>query len=289
MKYLPPLLLALLIPATVLAEIRLTDDLGREVVLDEPARRVITLVPHATELMFGIGAGERIIATVDYSDYPAAAQRIPRVGDHNSLNTEAIVSLGPDLLIAFTTAPNLKDVGRLRELGFTVFHSDPQDFPGIARTLRDFGRMTGREAAAERAATDFENEIAWLRRTYGSKEPLSVFYEVWHDPIFTLSGDSYISDIVELCGGRNIFADLPGLSPQVSLEAVIDADPQVIVRSPGESETESPWRQWPQLRAVQNEALVSVDPDEMHRPTPSLLDGASQLCEDLDQLRSEAY
>lgn len=289
MKRMITLMLALSMSVGLLAEIRLTDDLGRDVVLAQPAERIVTLIPHATELMFEIGAGDRVVATVAYSDYPDAARQIQRIGDFNTLNTEAIIALRPDLLIAFTSAPNLGDVARLEELGLKVFHSDPQTFADIARTLRDFGRLTGLPAAGEAAANDFEAGIAGLRSRYADKTPLSVFYEVWHDPIFTLNGDSYISDIINLCGGINVFADLPVISPQVSLEAVFNQDPQVIVTGPPADQSPSPWYDWPQLQAVKNDALIHINPDDMHRPTPSLLVGAEQLCLEMDRLRDTVY
>lgn len=286
MKQLAAVILSLALSANLLAEIRLTDDLGREVVLAEAAERIVTLIPHATELLFEIGAGDRIVATVAYSDYPDEARRIQRIGDFNNLNTEAIVALQPDLLIAFTSAPNLDDIDRLKELGLRVFHSDPQTFGEIARTLRQFGQLTGRTAAAEAVAAEFEADIAALRSMYADKTPLSVFYEVWHEPIFTLNGDSYISDIIEVCGGYNVFAELPVISPQVSLEAVFERDPEVIVSAPPAAGEDSPWLEWPQLQAVANKALIHIDPDDMHRPTPSLVTGATQLCRAMDELRS---
>lgn len=289
MKPLLTLFAGLLVGSFCQAEITLTDDLGNTVRLDQPAQRVITLVPHATELMFEIGGGDRIIATVAYSDYPEAARSIPRIGDYNALNTEAVIALKPDLLIAFTSGQSQKDVEQLKSMGLTVYHSDPQSFESIARAMRDYGRLTGLEASANAAAATFESNIGRLGSRYGNEAPLSVFYEVWHDPIFTLNGDSFITDIIELCGGRNVFADLPTLSPQISLEAVFAEDPQVIATGPNDAGSDSPWLKWPQLQAIANGALIAVDPDYMHRPTPSLLIGATKLCEDLDRLRTEVY
>lgn len=289
MKLSTALFILLLLPGTLLAEIRLTDDMGNDVLLEQPAERIVTLIPHATELMFDIGAGDRVVATVEYSNYPEAARQIDRVGNYNTLNTEAIIALEPDLLIAFTDAPNLGDVSRLKELGLTVYHSDPQSFSDIAATLRDFGRMTGMETSAEQAAGGFEAQIEKLESSYREAGTLSVFYEVWPDPIYTLNGESFISDIIELCGGENVFADLPALSPQVSLEAIFEKDPQVIVTSPPADNSGSHWYKWPQLQAVENDALVFIDPDHIHRPTPSLLTGATQLCKELDRLRAEVY
>jgi len=283
------LLITILLPLTGLAEITLTDDTGQEITLDESAQRVITLVPHATELMFEIGAGDRVIATVEYSDYPKAARDIQRIGDYNALNQEAIIDLNPDLLIAFTSGPSMKDIEQLKRMGLPVFHSDPQSFTSIADALRDYGQLTGLDDSANQAAATFESAIGELGSRYGDRETLTVFYEVWHDPIYTLNGESFVSDIIDLCGGRNVFAELPVISPQISLEAVFEQDPQVIVTGPVNGGAESPWMEWPQLQAVNNEALVTVDPDTMHRPTPSLLIGARRLCQDLDQLRTKVY
>ncbi len=268
-------------PCLLWADIRLVDDVGDALVLDRPAQRIVSLVPHATELLFDIDAGDLILATVAYADYPPAAQELPRVGDYNALNTEAIVALEPDLLIAFTSGGNRDQISRLRALGYPVFTSDPQTFADIDRTLRQFGQLTGREGSANRVADRFSADIERLTLKYGEKAALQVFYQVWHDPLITLNGATFISQIIEMCGGVNVFADLPMLSPQVSLEAVIDKNPEVIVTSGDDTG----WHQWPQLQAVANEALLETDPDTMHRPVPALVSGATELCEAMDRVR----
>ena len=273
--------MALVFTPWVWADIQLVDDVGDTLLLDRPAQRIVSLVPHATELLFNIDAGDLILATVAYADYPSAAQELPRVGDYNALNTEAIVALEPDLLIAFTSGGNRDQIRRLRSLGYPVFISDPQTFVDIDRTLRQFGQLTGRETSANRVADRFSADIERLTRTYGEKAPLQVFYQVWHDPLITLNGATFISQIIEMCGGVNIFADLPMLSPQVSLEAVIDKNPEVIVTSGDDTS----WHQWPQLQAVANGALLETDPDTMHRPVPALVSGATELCVAMDRVR----
>lgn len=265
----------------VSADIRLTDDLGRAVQLDAPAQRVISLIPHATELLYDINAQDQLIATVRFADYPEAAKAKPRVGDYNAINSEAILTLQPDLIIAYPMGPSRPQIDRLIELGIPVFFSDPQRFDAIAQAMRDLGQLTGQDDRADQAADKFQADIAALEQRYTDRAELSVFYEVWHQPIYTLNGDSYISDVIKLCGGRNVFADLPVLSPQVSLEAVFAANPDVIV-------TDNPqlWQSWTRLQAVQANALISTDADVLHRPTPSLLVGANQLCLDLEQIRA---
>ncbi|WP_108126622.1 cobalamin-binding protein [Saccharospirillum mangrovi] len=263
------------------ADVQITDDLGRSVTLTQPAQRVVSLVPHATELLYYIQAQDALIATVRFADYPEAAKAITRVGDYNTVNTEAILTLQPDLIIAYPDAPNRAQVDRLVALGMPVFFSDPQSFDSIATALRDFGQLTGHNESAEAAAHDFETGIHTLADQFAERSELSVFYEVWHQPIYTLNGDSYISDVIALCGGRNVFAELPVISPQISIETVLAADPDVIVTDQGDQ-----WLQWSRLRAVQHNALIQADSERLHRPTPSLLTAATQLCADLDRIRA---
>lgn len=278
-------LLTLLSAPALWADIRVTDDVGETLVLEQPAQRIVSLVPHATEMLFGIGAGDRILATVDHADYPEAAKALPRVGDYNSLNIEAILALEPDLLIAFTSGANRAQVNRLQALGYPVFTSDPQTFDDIERTLRQFGEMTGHQDSADSVADAFNADIGHLAKRYGEKRPLSVFYQVWHDPLITLNGETFISKVLEVCGGVNVFADLPAPSPQVSLEAVVDKNPEVIVTGPSDAGEASNWQQWPQLQAVANDALIETDPDTLHRPVPGLVAGATALCEAMDRVR----
>lgn len=285
MKPLVTGLIALVFTPCLWADIRLTDDAGDTLVLEQPAQRIVSLVPHATELLFDIGAGDLILATVAFADYPEAARALPRVGDYNAINTEAILALEPDLLIAFTSGANRDQINRLQALGYPVFTSDPQSFADIDRTLRQFGELTGRRDSANQVADAFTADVNVLTQRYGNRRPLEVFYQVWHDPLITLNGDTFISQIIGMCGGVNVFADLPMPSPQVSLEAVIDKNPEVIVTGPSDAGDDSNWHQWPQLKAVANNALLVTDPDTMHRPVPALISGATDLCEAMDRVR----
>jgi ABC-type Fe3+-hydroxamate transport system substrate-binding protein len=271
------------------ADIQVIDDAGDHLTLEKPATRIVSLVPHATEMLFNIGAGDLIQATVAFADYPEAARQLPRVGDYNALNIEAIISLEPDLLIAFSSGANLAQINRLRQLGYPVFTSDPQTFPDIERTLRQFGDLTGRETSAGQTADAFMAGIAELHEMYANKRPLSVFYQVWDDPIITLNGDTFVSDTIRLCGGVNVFAELAMPSPQVSLEAVINKNPEVIVTGASDSGGDSLWDQWPQLQAVAHNGVIETETDTLHRPTPGLLTGAANLCASMDAVRKTYY
>ena len=266
------------------------DDSGREVHLDAPAQRIISLAPHITELLYAAGAGNRIVGTVRYSDYPAAARGIPRLGDTYDLDMERLVSLAPDLIIVWRSGTRQALIDAVRQLGVPVYLSEPSSLAGIAADIRRFGALAGTRAAADRAGDRFLQHLAALHRRYAGRSPVRVFYQFWQKPIYTVSGAHFVSRVISLCGGVNVFADLPALTPRVGREAVLAADPAVIIAS-GAGSTTPPWldawRKWPQIRAVRNDQLYAIPPDLLLRPTPRLLDGADRMCRDIDLARRE--
>ena len=268
----------------------LTDDAGQPFMLQKPAQRIITLTPHATELMFAVGAGQQVVGAVDYSDYPAAAETIPRVGGYSGLNIEAILALQPDLIIYWPEGNPAREIQRLKQLKMPLYASDPNSFADIARSLEHYGEISGNVAKGQQAATQFRQRLNALQQRYAGAGKLRVFYQVWHQPLVTQSGDTFISRVLELCGGENIFADLPMRSPQISEEAVLAENPDVIIASGMAAERPEwldHWRRYPHLNAVKHNHLYHVHPDLLHRPTPRLLDGAEQVCALLDRVRQK--
>ena len=268
----------------------LTDDSGQAVRLSAPAQRIITLTPHATELMFAVGAGQQVVGAVDYSDYPAVAETIPRVGGYSGLNIEAILALQPDLIIYWPEGNPAREIQRLKQLKMPLYASDPNSFADIARSLEHYGEISGNVAKGQQAATQFRQRLNALQQRYAGAGKLRVFYQVWHQPLVTQSGDTFISRVLELCGGENIFADLPMRSPQISEEAVLAENPDVIIASGMAAERPEwldHWRRYPHLNAVKHNHLYHVHPDLLHRPTPRLLDGAEQVCALLHRVRQK--
>lgn len=267
--------------------IRVQDDRQHMLTLDAPAQRIVSLAPHITELLFAIGAGDRVVGTVDYSDYPAAAKTIPRIGSFARFDFEAIAALKPDLVIAWYSGNPAQQVAGIEQLGIPVFFNEPSRLDDIALSLRRFGVLTGHGEAAEHSARHFESELQTLRATYGQASPLRVFYEVWDQPLMTINGKHLISDVIRLCGGVNIFAELAVKSPRVDIEAVIARRPQVIVAGIDEGRTHwlPQWRQWADLPAVAGGHLYAIDPELITRHTPRVLKGARQLCKYLQQVR----
>lgn len=273
-----------------LAEIRETDDGGRELLLPAPAARVISLAPNVTELLYAAGAGGKLVGAVEYSDYPPAARQLARVGDATRVDLESLLALKPQLVVGWLSGNPASTLERLRDLGIPVYTLEPRVPTDVARHLRVLARLTGTAATGENAARAFEAGIADLAAEYRNAEPLSVFYQISEQPIYTVNGEHIISRVIELCGGRNVFADPRILAPRVSREAVLLADPQVIVSGlqVEEKDAFAAWRPWTRLRAVASGNLYRVNPDHLHRATPRLLDGARAVCEALAKARRKA-
>jgi iron complex transport system substrate-binding protein len=269
------------------AEVSVQDDAGRTVTLPAPAQRIISLAPHITEQLYAIGADSELVGAVDYSDYPEAAKKLPRVGGYSRLDLEAILALHPDLVVGWKSGNDNRQLERLQQLGITVYLSEPRALPDIAQSLLRLGILSGHREEAATQAGQFMQTLDRLEKMNRDRPRVRVFYEIWNRPLKTINGEHLISDVIRLCGGENVFADLPTLSPTVSEEAVIAADPDIIVASGmGESRPEwlDEWRRWSQLKSVRNNQLQFIPPDLILRATPRLLQGAERLCSIIHQL-----
>ncbi|WP_321968689.1 cobalamin-binding protein [Paraburkholderia tropica] len=277
---------------TAHAGVSATDDAGNTVTLDAPAQRVISLAPHATELIYAAGGGAKLVGTVSYSDYPPAALKVPHIGDNRALDLERIAALKPDLIVVWRHGNAQQQIDRLRDLHIPLFFSEPHRLDDVATSLTRLGTLFGTDTAARAAADAYRRDIAQLRTRYAQRAPVRVFYEVWDQPLMTINGEQIISDAITLCGGRNVFAALRPPVPTLSTEAVLAGNPEAIVTaSPGATAPDRPlpaldrWRAWPQLAAVAQGNLFAIDGDLLSRAGPRLAQGAEQLCKDLDQAR----
>ncbi len=280
----------LLLFAAACSAVRIMDADGRAIELAQPATRIVSLAPHLTELLFAIGAGDRIIATVSHSDYPTAANDIPRIGNYTRFDSERLVALQPDLVLGWQSGNPTAHLRRLRELGLTVHVSEPRQLTDIARLLETLGELTGHQEAATSAADNYRSRLATLRERYRDRTPISAFYQIWHQPLITVGGDHLLNEVIELCGGHNVFAASTQLAPRVSTEAVLSARPEVIVASGPDSKRPQwldDWRRWSQLPAVRGGHLYHINPDLLQRHSPRILDGTEQLCRTLDRARQD--
>lgn len=265
------------------------DDTGATVTLPRAARRIVALAPHVVENLYAVGAGEQIVGAVEFSDHPQAAKAIPRVGAYDRFDLERIVALAPDLVIGWASGSNRTQLGQLQAMGLTVYRSQPDAFDDVAGELLRFGLLSGNAAGGEAAAAAYRSRAATLRARFGERPRVRVFYQIWDVPLMTVGRRQIISSAIALCGGENIFGELETMAPQVSVEAVLAADPEALVAGGmGEVRRDwvESWRRWRQLLAVQRDNLFFVPADLLQRHTPRLLDGAEMLCTHLEVARA---
>lgn len=271
------------------ADLNLRDDTGQLLHLKQTPQRIVSLAPHATELLFAAGAGTRIVGASEYSDYPEAAKHIPRIGGV-LLDIEAIVALHPDLVVAWADGNTPTQLQRLKQLGIPLFLSAPKRLDDIPAGLERLGQLLDTEQIAHTTATQFREQLRRLRSTYSGRKKLQVFYQIWDEPLLTINGTHIISDALNACGAENIFAKLPALTPTVSIENILHTDPDAIVTSSQDAQRPArldAWRRWPRLAAVHNNHLFFVTADWIDRPAPRILQGVAQLCALLDQARTK--
>lgn len=271
------------------AQVCVTDDADRQLCLAQPASRIIALSPGATELVFAAGAGEKLVGVVSFSDYPPAAKKLPRVGSYKRLDLEAVLALKPDLIIAWRSGNPMEQVERLQAMGVPVYHSEPRRFEDISTTLERLAVLAGTEAVGQGAADSLRSGMDSLRQRYAEAAPVTVFYQVWEEPLMTVNNEHLISEAIRICGGVNVFGELGSLAPKVSREAVLAKDPEVIIAGGmGEDDPSwlEPWKQFSSLRAVQYDNLFFVAPSTLQRPTPQMLAGTRTLCSHLDTVRA---
>lgn len=274
------------------AGVSVMDDSGQRIALTQPARRIVSLAPHLTETLYAVGAGPAMVAAVSYSDYPEAAKALPRVGSYAKINLESLLAHEPDLVVAWSSGNGLAVVERLRLLGLTVYVDESRSLQSVADSMRRLAVLVGAGSEGLEAARRYEAKITGLAEQYSDQKPLSVFYQVWNQPLITINDEHLIADVIRLCGGSNVFADAPGLVPRIGVESVLHAAPQVIVASgmdEARPEWLDDWRRWPSIPAVANDQLYFVPPDLLQRHSPRIAEGARQFCQALQRARQHYF
>jgi iron complex transport system substrate-binding protein len=265
-----------------------TDDTGATLSLPAPPRRIASLAPGATEMLFAAGAGERIVATVLGADEPAAAKALPRIGDSNTMAYEKLVALRPDVVVVWEDLTNRLVVDSLRKLNLPVYFIRAKGLADIPRAVRQLGRLAGTSKAADAAAAKMDGRIASLARRKVQGEPLRVFYMIWDEPLYTVGGRHVITDAIARCGGRNIFDDIAFPAPIVELEAVVKRDPDVMLLS-APPITARDWRErwgrYTTIRAVQTRQILTFSDERLDRMGPTAIDAVEGLCRQLDAAR----
>ncbi|SDH71356.1 cobalamin-binding protein [Propionivibrio dicarboxylicus] len=279
-----------LLPCLASADVSVRDDSGSVVRLARPAQRIITLAPHLVETVFAAGAGSQLVGTVEYSSFPEEVKKVPRVGGYSRLDLEAVVALKPDLVIAWQSGNSPAHVEKLRQLGLPIYISQPNRIEDIASEIERIGVLAGTTKIASSAAKSFLTRLTGLQTRYGGRPTVRTFYQVWHQPLKTIGRTQIISNVIRMCGGENVFGNLDVMAPEVTVEAVLAANPEVIIASGmGEARPEwlDEWKLRTGLIAAQRQNLFFIPPDLIQRHTPRLLDGAEQLCRHLETARTK--
>lgn len=280
--------LSLLIVSQAKSAIEIVDDTGALVRLDQAAERIISLAPSLTELLFASGAGDKVVGVVEYSDFPPEANSLPIVGRFDLLDIEKILKLEPDLVVAWQTGNPRASVLRLKQLGITVYIAEPKTLHTITEHIANLAILSGTESIAASAINHFKTTHNELLNLFSQKKPITTFYQVWDTPLITSGGNELINDIINLCGGQNIFAELQIVAPKVSEESVLARNPDIIIASGMDIERPEwldNWRQWPTLSAVEKSNLYFIPPDLLQRHTPRALLGAQRMCVQIDNAR----
>ncbi|RPA63116.1 cobalamin-binding protein [Shewanella frigidimarina] len=270
---------SLVLPA---AEPTASDDLQDK----PPAKRIIALSPHGVEMLFAIGAGDSIVATTDYADFPAAAKSIPSIGGYYGIQIERVIELNPDLVLVWQSGNKMEDINQLRDLGFTVVNSDPKSLADVATDIELLGKLTGHSVKAKQVADDYRQQLADITLQNQTKPAVKVFYQLWSTPLMTVAKGSWIQNLIEVCHGENVFYDAASEYPQISIENVLLTGAQVILQSQDEGNILGiNWSDWPELPAVKNQHIYQFDADLLHRATPRAIQGVNAVCGALDKVR----
>jgi len=269
--------------------VSVTDDTGRSITLAHAAQRIASLAPGATEMLFAAGAGDQVIATVEYSNDPPQARRVPRIGDAAAIDIERLVALHADVVVVWPEGGNPAQIAAVERVGLPVYREKVDAFSEFPGSLRRLGALAGTGAAAERAAREFEAQLAALTQRYAGGAPVSVLLQIWDRPVYTVGGTHLISDSLRLCGARNVFGDLREAAPVVDVEAVIARNPDMIIAAapPGAAATWlAAWRPFGTLKAVRDGRLIAFEDERLTGLGPSALAATAALCQLIDAKRT---
>ncbi|TRX73104.1 cobalamin-binding protein [Pseudomonas mangiferae] len=245
--------------------------------------RVVSLAPSLSEIMLDLDAGDLLVGVLDGGERPAALRGVPSVGRYGQVEAERLLALRPDLVLLWPGSVPPAQREQLQRFGIPTYVVEPHSLDELARQFAEIGTRIGQPARGQARAAQFAAGLAELRRRYRRETPLTVFYQVWNAPLYTVGGGQIISDALRTCGARNVFDDLRLPAPQVSLEAVLARDPQVVIA--GSHAELDLWKDWPQARAVRNGHLLTVPDKGLERPSFQMLEATRRLCEQLAPIR----
>lgn len=245
-------------------------------------QRIVSLTPHITEMLYAIGAGNQVVATDQASDYPDEVKKLPKVANYQSLNSESLLMAKPDLVIAWGSTQALMQQ-QIKALGIPMLLLKSQQLDDLPKELRLLGEQTGHTEQANQLATEIAAKFAFYRQQSQKRPKVKVFYQLWYPPLTTVANGSFIQEIMEMCGAENPFADSKVAYPQLSEEAVLAANPQIIFATQHGSDLQH-WSKWPSMSAVKNHHLYLLSADWLHRLAPRIVLGIEQMCNQINDV-----
>lgn len=250
---------------------------------------IIALAPHIVEMLYDIGAGEQIIGTTTFADYPEQAKSIPIIGNYIRLQIEKVIALQPDYIIAWKSGSPSDDLARLKQLGFNIIYSQPNSFEDIANEMREFGLLTGHKKQAEHQAELLLSELDMITKQYQDRTPITAFYELGSRPLITVAKGSWPQQFLDICRANNPFEQVATPYPQVNIEKILQTSIQVIIQPVSVHQSDKQgfnWQDWPVIPAVKNKQIIQPNADAMHRMTMRSLKQLKTLCADIDKTRA---
>ncbi|MFC6337609.1 ABC transporter substrate-binding protein [Pseudomonas sp. CCM 7891] len=239
--------------------------------------RVVSLAPSLSEIVVELGAADLLVGVLDGGDRPAQLAHVASVGRYGQLDMEQLLSLKPDLILLWPGSVGPAQRGQLRHLNIPVYVAEPHSLEQLTRQVEAISRQLGRAEAGKQLAAQLRQRLDGLRQRYRRAVPLRVFYQVWNQPLYTVGGGQIISDALSVCGARNVFDDLKLPAPQVSLESVLQRNPEVILA--GDQAQLDAWKAWPQMAAVAQGRLLQVPDKGLERPSGQMLEAVARLCQ----------
>lgn len=269
------------------AQLSIRDDMNRALILKQPAKRVVTLAPFLTEMLFAAGAGDLAVGVDEHSDYPPEVLAVPKLATGAGLSLDRIAKLKPDLVLAWRDGIKREVVEAMTAHGTSVYVASARQLEDVPRLLLTIAQLTGRDAT--QAASDFESKIDKLRRDNANKPRLTAFMEIWNRPLTTVSGEHFLTEALGICKAENVFSDRTGIAPKVSWEDLLAKDPQVIISAGSAStarEFRSNWQMRSSMGAVKGQRMLFIADETISRPTPRTPEGIAKLCAELDNVRA---
>jgi iron complex transport system substrate-binding protein len=238
------------------------------------------------------GAGSQVVATIEFSGQPASESKLPKIGSADAIDMERLIALRPDVVIVWPDGNSPAQIATIERLGIPVYRQEALTLDGIGESLRRLGRLAGTSEVADREARALQARLASLRRMYGNvSHPPSVLLEVWDRPLYTVGGRELLSDVLRVCGARNVFADLPGRAPAIGIEAVIARNPDIIIAAapPGSGAAWlAEWKRFASIRAVRTGRLMSFEDQRLIGLGPGVIDATAEMCRKIAALAGQS-